>query len=164
MIQSHPHLTPRQKAREIAFQFLYRLDQEKITTEGDEGGAQAFASRVEKDFDKHAAHFQVPAESLEFAQRLVRTAATCMLEIDALIGKHAQNWRIERMGAIDKAFLRMGVAELVYFKDVPASVTMNEVVELSKLFGEEETPAFLNGILDPISREESALKGKVASD
>jgi N utilization substance protein B len=159
MIQSHPFLTPRQKAREIAFQFLFRLDQEKITDD-----AQLFASTVEKDFEKHASHFQVPPESFEFSQRLVRTTATCLQAIDDMIVKHAQNWRIERIGAIEKAFLRMGTAELMYFKDVPASVTLNEVVELSKIFGEAETPLFLNGILDPISKEESALKGKIASE
>ena len=58
----------------------------------------------------------------------------------------------------------MGTAELLYFKEVPASVTLNEVVELSKLFGEAETPAFLNGILDPISQEPLAQAGKVASE
>jgi N utilization substance protein B len=155
----HPFLTPRQRAREVAFQFLYRLDQEKLTDD-----AQLFAATVEKDFEKHAAHFQPPAESIEFATRLVRTAATCLPAIDAMIVKHAQNWRLERIGAIEKAFLRMAVAELLYFKDVPASVTLNEVVELSKLFGEEDTPSFLNGILDPIALEEQAQLGKVASE
>ena len=159
MSQPHPFLTPRQRAREVAFQFLYRLDQEKLADD-----AQAFAASVEKDFEKHAAHFQTPPESFEFAQRLVRTTATCLKPIDDMITKHAQNWRIERFGAIEKAFLRMGVAELMYFKEVPASVTMNEVVELSKLFGEADTPSFLNGIMDPISRETVATEGKVASE
>lgn len=154
MNQPHPFLTPRQRAREVAFQFLYRLDQEKTLD----------PATVEKDFERHAAHFQTPADSFEFAQRLVRTTATCMQAIDEMIVKHAENWRIDRIGAIEKAFLRMAVAELLYFKDVPASVTLNEVVELSKLFGEAETPAFLNGIMDPISREATALAGKVASE
>jgi N utilization substance protein B len=159
MTVAHSFLTPRQKAREVAFQFLYRIDQDKISED-----AVSYASAVEKDFEKHAAHFSAPAETLEFSQRLVRTTATCLQAIDAMIVKHAQNWRIERMGAIEKAFLRMAVAELLYFKDVPASVTLNEVVELSKHFGEADTPSFLNGILDPISREETAILGKVASE
>ena len=150
MNQPHPYLTPRQKAREVAFQFLYRLDLEKTVDA--------------KDFEKHAAHFQIPAESFEFAERLVRTTTTCLAAIDDMITKHAQNWRIDRMGAIEKAFLRMAVAELMYFKDVPASVTLNEVVELSKLFGESDTPAFLNGILDPISKEDTSVRGKVLSE
>jgi N utilization substance protein B len=150
MNQPHPYLTPRQKAREVAFQFLYRLDLEKTVDA--------------KDFEKHAAHFQIPAESFEFAERLVRTTTTCLTAVDDMITKHAQNWRIERIGSIEKAFLRMGVAELLYFKDVPASVTLNEVIELSKLFGEADTPSFLNGILDPIAKEEQTTLGKVVSE
>jgi transcription termination factor NusB len=67
------------------------------------------------------------------------------------------------VGAIEKSFLRMGTAELLYFKDVPASVTLDEVVELSKRFGENDTPLFLNGILDPISKLPEAQSNKVAS-
>ena len=81
-----------------------------------------------------------------------------------MIIKHAENWRLDRISAVDKAFLRMGVAELLYFKDVPASVTLNEVVELSKYFGEADTSAFLNGLLDPISKEPIAVAGKVPSE
>ena len=80
-----------------------------------------------------------------------------------MIVKHAQNWRIDRINSVDKSILRMGIAELLFFKDVPASVTMDELVELSKVFGEAETPSFVNGILDPISREPMATNGKVAS-
>ncbi len=58
----------------------------------------------------------------------------------------------------------MGTAELLYFKDVPASVTLDEVVELSKRFGEAETPAFLNGILDPIAKEPDAIDKKTPSN
>jgi N utilization substance protein B len=155
--QSHPHLTPRQRAREIAFQFLFQYD----TVNAEQIDSPA---NVEKEFEKHVAHFSAPQESFDFALRLVRTTATSLKEIDKTISKHAENWRMERIGAIEKAFLRMGTAELLYFKEVPASVTLNEVVELSKLFGEEETPAFLNGILDPISQEPLALAGKVASE
>ena len=156
-LQNHPQLTPRQRAREIAFQFLYRF-------ENSSGEALAIPSQVEAEFEKHADHFQIPPETHDFALRLVRTTVTSAKTIDEMIVKHAQNWRIDRIGAIEIAFLRMGVAELLFFKDVPASVTLNEVVELSKFFGEEETPAFLNGILDPISKEEIALMGKIESE
>ena len=155
-MNAHPHLTPRQRAREVAFQFLYQF----LTADQKMGSP----AEVEKEFQKHMKHFQTPDTTTEFAERLVRTTATCIRDIDSMISKHAENWRLDRLGAIERAFLRMGTAELLYFKDVPASVTLNEIVELSKLFGEAETPAFLNGILDPISREPSALQGKVASE
>jgi N utilization substance protein B len=152
---SHPHLTPRQRARELAFQFLYRFDQE--------GSSSLTPAQIEEDYQKHIAHFESNAESEEFALRLIKTTLMHLETIDPLILKHLENWRLERLGAIEKSFLRMGTAELLYFKDVPASVTLDEVVELSKRFGEADTSAFLNGILDPISQEPEALQNKVAS-
>ncbi len=156
-LQNHPHLTPRQRAREVAFQFLYQFE----NSSGTKIGTPAL---TELEFEKHAEHFNIPVESHDFALRLVRTTATSFKAIDDMIRKHAENWRLERIGAIEIAFLRLGVAELLFFKDVPASVTINEVIELSKLFGEEDTPTFLNGLLDPISKEEIAMAGKVLSE
>jgi N utilization substance protein B len=153
---SHPHLTPRQRARELAFQFLYRFDQDKV--------ALLTPSQIDDEYKKHIAHFESNEESEEFALRLIKTTLTHLETIDPIILKHLENWRMERLGAIEKSFLRMGTAELLYFKDVPASVTLDEVVELSKRFGEEETPAFLNGILDPISKLPDAVANKVVSN
>ena len=156
MNTKNTHLTPRQKAREIAFQFLYRFDQEKSTDWSE--------STVEEEFKKHTEHFGEFSLSHEFALRLIQTTLKEIKSIDSVIEKNAQNWKIERIGAVDKAFLRIGVAELIHFKEIPSSVTLNEIVELSKNFGESDTPLFLNGILDPISKLPEALAGKVPSD
>jgi len=150
------NLTPRQKARELAFQFLYQFDRELpsgLTSE-----------MLEKEFKKHASHFGEFKLSEDYALRLVQTTIRELRAIDAAIATHASNWRMDRLGSIEKAFLRIGAAELLYFKDVPASVTLNEIIELSKSFGEEDTPLFLNGILDPISKLPEATSGKVPSD
>ena len=154
-MKRNTHVTPRQKAREIAFQFIYRYDQTDNNT--------VALSQIFDEFTKHAEHFNCPEESFEFAARLADVTIKQLIPIDEMIQKHAQNWRLERISSVDKAILRMGIAELLFFKDVPASVTLNEVVELSKDFGEAESPAFINGILDPISREALALAGKVPS-
>jgi N utilization substance protein B len=151
-----PYLTTRQRAREQAFQFLYRYDQELSAT--------LTHTELENEFAKHVAHFESNPESEPFALRLIKTTLDHLQTVDAMILKHLQNWRPERLGAIEKSFLRMGTAELLYFKDVPASVTLDEVVELSKRFGEAETPAFLNGILDPIAKEPDAVDKKVLSN
>jgi len=153
---SEVQLTPRQKAREIAFQFLYRYDPLNPTATAEH--------EIEVEFEKHLAHFGNFQHSREFALRLIQTTVRELARIDSLIEKQAHHWKLDRIGAIDKAFLRMGIAELVFFKEVPASVTLNEVIELSKSFGEADTPLFLNGILDPISKLPEALAGKVASD
>ena len=149
-------LTPRQRARELAFQFLFRYDQDSEVN--------LTATQLEEDFGKHAEHFKTREDSLEFALRLIQNTLKELKTVDAMIKKHAENWRLERLGTIEKSLLRIGTAELLYFKDVPASVTLNEIVELSKNFGEADTPSFINGILDPISREPQALAGKVPSD
>jgi transcription antitermination factor NusB len=153
---SSSHLTPRQKSRELAFQFLYRFDREN--------GAELTPEQIEKEFKKHMEHFGEFQHSYDFALRLILTTLRELGAIDSLISTQASNWKLERLGSIEKAFLRIGTAELVFFKDVPASVTLNEIIELSKGFGEEETPLFLNGILDPISKLPQAVSGKVPSD
>jgi len=150
------NLTPRQKARELAFQFLYRFDRE--------AGSDLAPGQIESEFEKHSEHFGDFKHSSEFALRLIQTTLKELATIDPLIASMASNWKLERLGSIEKAFLRIGTAELLYFKDVPASVTLNEIIELSKAFGEEDTPLFLNGILDPISKLPEALAGKVPSD
>lgn len=148
---SRAHSTPRHKAREIAFQFIYKFDHESST------------DHVFEEFTKHAEHFECPKDSFDFAARLAETTIKQLSNIDEMIKKHAQNWRLDRINSVDKSILRMGIAELLYFKDVPASVTLNELVELAKDFGEADTPAFINGILDPVSKEPLALAGKVPS-
>ena len=71
-----PQLTPRQRAREIAFQFLYRLDHDALGVS---------AQGLEKDFQTHASHFEIPKESYEFAFRLVKQVITSQSQIDELI-------------------------------------------------------------------------------
>ena len=83
---AHPQLTPRQRAREIAFQFLFKFESVQLTT----------AAQAEADFEKHAAHFSIPAECHDFALRLVRTTIQSITAIDEMIKKHAENWRLER--------------------------------------------------------------------
>lgn len=80
-------------------------------------------------------------------------------EIDALIGRVAENWRIGRMALVDRNILRLGAFEIGHSPDVPFAVAINEAVELGKRFGSEESGAFINGILDRIS-EVMEKKGK----
>jgi N utilization substance protein B len=155
-MSSSQALSPRQKARELAFQFLYRFDQEMTPDLAPE--------QIESEFRHHTRHFGDFEHSNDFALRLIQTTLRELRVVDRAIEAVAQNWKFDRIGAVDKAFLRIGAAELLFFKDVPASVTLNEIIELSKTFGEEDTPLFLNGILDPISKLPEAMTGKVPSD
>ncbi|MCL1632570.1 transcription antitermination factor NusB [Sporolactobacillus sp. CPB3-1] len=79
-------------------------------------------------------------------------------EIDRLISRHLQNWSLTRVGNIDKAILRLAVGEMLFMDDVPVTVTVNEAVELCKVFSDEQTRIFVNGVLSGISKEMETKK------
>ena len=73
-------------------------------------------------------------------------------EIDARIAAKSPNWSLGRMAKIDLAIIRLAAYELIFRADIPKNVTINEAIEIAKKFGSEESPAFVNGILDEIAR------------
>lgn len=75
-------------------------------------------------------------------------------QIDRLIGDTAEGWKVSRMGKVDLTILRLAVFEMKYDEDVPVGVAINEAVELSKKFGGDESPAFINGILGKLGKTE----------
>jgi N utilization substance protein B len=75
-----------------------------------------------------------------------------LAELDAVIEQHSHNWRVDRMSRIDRNVLRLGAYELLHRPDVPKKVSLNEAVELGKKYGNEESSAFINGLLDKIAR------------
>ena len=72
--------------------------------------------------------------------------------VDAMIAEKSPNWTISRMAKIDLCTIRLAAYELLYREDIPRSVTINEAIEIAKKFGSEDSPAFVNGILDEIAR------------
>lgn len=87
-----------------------------------------------------------------FANRLLQGATKELAVLDDLITKNAENWKFERLSAIDRAILRLGIYEL-RFTDTPHRVVMNECVELAKKFSSEDAGAFVNGILDAVHKK-----------
>ena len=83
----------------------------------------------------------------EFANRLFEGTAKDVAAIDDLIVKHSENWRFERLAAIDRAILRLAMHEL-RGGETPPKVVLNEAVELAKKFSSDEAPPFVNGVLD----------------
>lgn len=77
--------------------------------------------------------------------------------IDALIEKYLVNWTLERLSRVDLSILRLAVYELVFRKDIPAAVAINEAVELSHIYSTEESGSFINGVLGNLNRSEKAL-------
>jgi N utilization substance protein B len=98
-------------------------------------------------------HLGVAAEQDPFADQLVRGCAQAQDEIDAKIRSVSRHWRLERMSRVDRNIIRLAAYELMHLTEIPRRVTLNEAVELAKRFGNEESPAFVNGVLDRIADE-----------
>jgi N utilization substance protein B len=130
----------RRKSRELTMQMLFQGDLGKQKPE-----------EVERLF--WASRDDVDAETRGFADDLHRIATMREEEVDALIQKHAQNWRIERMPVVDRNLLRAAVAEMLGFPRTPAAVIINETLEIGRRYAAPESIQFLNGVLDAIGRE-----------
>ena len=88
-----------------------------------------------------------------FADDLFRTASERAEEVDQLIERNAEHWRMDRMAAVDRNLLRTGVAELLGFPGTPAPVVINEALEIARRFSTPESVQFINGVLDSVARE-----------
>lgn len=74
-------------------------------------------------------------------------------KLDDMISQHLVNWKLDRIANVDRAILRLSVYEMVYQEDIPVSVSMNEAIELAKLFGDDKAPKFVNGVLSNIKND-----------
>jgi N utilization substance protein B len=136
-------LGARRKAREIALQMLYQM-------EVNPGELEAALELFWKGLSASQ-----PVK--EFVNRIVEGVHGRREEIDKLLAKHSEHWRLDRMDRVDKSILRMGVFEIMFCDDIPVKVAMNEAVDLGKKFGAAESGAFINGILDKIGKVEGRI-------
>jgi N utilization substance protein B len=130
----------RRKSRELAMQMLFQGDLGKQKPE--EVTTLFWDSREDVD-----------DETRGFADELHRLATEREDEVDALIQKHAQNWRLERMPVVDRNLLRAAVAEMLGYPKTPAAVVINETLEIARRYAAPESIHFLNGVLDAIGRD-----------
>ena len=92
-------------------------------------------------------------EIREFAEELVKGTLEKLEDIDALIEKLAENWILGRMAAVDRNILRFAAFEILYRRDIPSAVTINEALEIAKKYSSSESAPFLNGVLDRLAKE-----------
>lgn len=85
-------------------------------------------------------------------ERLVGALNENMEQIDRSITASMPNWRIDRLAVIDRCILRIGVAELMLFDDIPPLVSIHEAIQMAEKYGSEESPRFVNGVLDAVYR------------
>ena len=135
----------RRRAREFALKALYQADVSGGTVES--ALESLFLGLLEQSSEEKPAE----ADEQHFALAIAKGIDGRKEEIDEHIEQASNNWRLVRMPVVDRSILRLATSEMLLMKDVPASVTINEAVELAKRFGEKESRAFVNGILDRIA-------------
>lgn len=130
-------MSSRRRARELALQVLYQFD--------------LAGTPPEEGLPLIAEHFQADPADLPFARELAEGTAARLPELDALIAQTSEHWSLPRMARVDLAILRLAAYELRFRADIPASVSLNEAIEIGKKYGGEETGPFLNGVLDRVA-------------
>ena len=129
----------RRRGREYALQMLYAMDMTGYLPD------QVFAG--------FSAIQDLNRDAFYYARRLVDGVHGQLEEVDAVLQKYAEHWKIHRMAAVDRNLLRLGLYELMYLKDVPFPIVINEALEIIKDFSDEDGTQFLNGILDAARKE-----------
>ncbi|HEX9860587.1 MAG TPA: transcription antitermination factor NusB [Nitrospirota bacterium] len=129
----------RRKARELALQYLYKLDVTGDEMDPDTAG-WFFDEYGGKDEDR------------DYSLILVQNTCRHSDEIDGIIKGQLEHWSLDRLSAIDRNILRFATCELLYFLDIPVNVTINEAIEIAKKFSLVESATFINGVLDKIAK------------
>jgi len=101
----------------------------------------------------------LPPEAWNFGVELARGTLEHLGEIDAVLNQLSGEWPVSRMASVDRAILRLAAYELLYCDDIPASVSINEAVELAKKYSTEESHKFVNGILGNLARQQRNREG-----
>ena len=131
----------RTKARGWALQGLYAWESR--------GGQPEDAMRVLQTL---FSTLRVSPANRPYAEVLVRLVATNIDRIDGLLKDSLANWRLERLAAIDRNVLRLGVAEMLFVDDVAPRITLREMVQLAEKYGTHDSARFVNGVLDAVMR------------
>jgi transcription antitermination protein NusB len=142
-------MASRRRARQRALQILFFWDNRKQRA----GEAVEADAAIDAYYD--TLYSEEKPERDPFVADLVRGTVNHAVEIDELITKYAEHWRMERMPAVDRNILRLAVYEISH-GGTPAAVAIDEALELARKFSNEESVQFVNGVLDAIHRSRSA--------
>ncbi len=128
----------RREAREYLVGLLFERE-----FRGDESDTEIYGSSVEER--------QIPEDS--YIKNAYHSICENQVTIDEWIGKHSHGWKTERMTRLSRSILRMGVYEMLYEKEIPYSVSINEAVEMAKKYDDEKARPFINGILNSVKNQ-----------
>lgn len=127
----------RRRGRELALRALFELE-----------GTDKSPDEV---LAYQAAELDAPADVTAHAARLVSGCLAAAAEVDAAVGEASQNWRLDELGKVERAVLRLGAYELMHEPDVPAAVAIDESIELARAYAGEEAARFVNGVLGRVA-------------
>ncbi len=139
----------RREARELAVQMLYALDSN--SSAGVRETLQTFREE----------QVELTGKVREFAEGLVQGVQAQRVVIDEAIRARSKNWSLPRMPRVDLCVMRLAAYELMFRSDIPKKVSINEAIEIVRRYGDKESPAFVNGILDEI---EACAKTELSSE
>ncbi|HCJ4450248.1 TPA: transcription antitermination factor NusB [Listeria innocua] len=125
----------RREAREKALQALFQIELNEMSLD------QAIKNIMEDEQD-------------DYMEQLVEGVMANKAEIDAIIELNLDNWRIDRLNKVDLSLLRLSVYEIKYLDDVPNRVSLNESIEIAKIYSDEKSSKFINGVLANIAPED----------
>ena len=134
-------MATRRDGREWALQIIFSMD---LNTRTDLDKVFEYFFEVHADSDVH---------TREFTESIVKGVVENRLKIDEKIEKYAEHWTISRMGVVDRNVLRIAIYELMFCKEIPAAVVLNEAIDLAKYFSNSDSGRFVNGILDRAVRD-----------
>jgi len=128
----------RRKGRELALQALYQME---VTGDSSVAALELFLS-----------HFEGSPVAKDFARRLVSGVLSQRAELDRLIARCSEHWKLTRMAKVDLVILRMAAYEVVFCPDIPVNVSLDEAIEIGRRFGTEDSAPFINGVLDQLAQ------------
>lgn len=148
-------MSSRRRAREYALQALYQVD---LGGGEPRQALEGLWKGILDTEDDALGHHQPEEEEMSFAEQVVIGVVGVRDGLDQHIQSSSTNWRVARMSLVDRNILRLGAYELLYLREIPVNVTINEAVELAKRFGTQDSKAFVNGILDRIARDAGRIR------
>jgi N utilization substance protein B len=143
----------RRRSRELAMQALFQIEMNQ--------------DHSMQDVELFCKHFRVSKNVKPFFLRLVEGVKEFQHDIDSLIERFSENWKLSRMSRVDRNVMRIAVYELLHCDDIPPKVSINEAIDIGKRFGTEDSGAFINGILDGVRislEKENLLHSKKSLD
>ncbi len=147
----------RRLARELAVQSLYQLRMNEVDID------HAIRMVIEEALQENEAELRQKNEDIvpSDVKELVAGTEENLAAIDNLLTDYLKGWSMDRLSKVDREILRMGVYEMVFREDVPPKVVVNEAIEMSKIFGTEESGKFVNGVLGKMITELEGIKEKL---